>query len=167
MLKKKAQQNQGAKERRVNSSVELNGDQPPMMAQAQTKATTRFYEAFNGISAGSETEDMVAKLVKSSGQHLGEKFEERLKEIDMELGRFDKVRGVILGDNPEGENVGIKEQMTARKANESTPKSADRRAENSAGAKGFTQSRVHEANLVSVPITHTLRCVIFQMLWAL
>ena len=151
----------------MNSPAELNGDQPPMMAQAQTNATTRFHEVFNGISAGSETEDMVAKLVKSSGQDLGEKFEERLKEIDMELGRFDKVRGVILGDNPEVENVGIKEQMTARKADESIPKSANRRAENSAGAEGITQSRVHEANLVSVPITHTLHCVIFQMLWAL
>ena len=56
----------------------------------------------------------------------------------MELGRFDKVRGMILGDNLEGENVRIKEQMIARKADKSTPKSADRHAENSAGAKGFT-----------------------------
>ena len=122
----------------MNSPAELNGDQPPMMAQAQTNATTRFHEAFNGISAESETEDTVAELVKSGGRDSGEKFEERLKEIDMELGRFDKVRGMILGDNLEGENVRIKEQMIARKADESTPKSADRHAKNLAGAKGFT-----------------------------
>ena len=122
----------------MNSLVELNGDQPPTMAHAQTEAIARFQEAFNGILAESETEDTVAELVKSGGRDSGEKFEERLKEIDMELGRFDKVRGMILGDNLEGENVRIKEQMIARKADKSTPKSADRHAENSAGAKGFT-----------------------------
>ena len=106
----------------MNSLVELNGDQPPTMAHAQTKAIARFQEAFNGILAESETEDTVAELVKSGGRDSGEKFEERLKEIDMELGRFDKVRGMILGDNLEGENVRIKEQMIARKADKSTPK---------------------------------------------
>uniref|UniRef100_A0A7N2L677 DUF4283 domain-containing protein n=1 Tax=Quercus lobata TaxID=97700 RepID=A0A7N2L677_QUELO len=121
-----------------NFVVKLNGDQPPTMAYAQTEAIARFQEAFNGISAESETEDTVAELVKSGGQDSGEKFEERLKEIDMELGRFDKVRGMILGDNLEGENVRIKEQMIARKADGSTPKSADRHAENLAGVKGFT-----------------------------
>nr|POE76317.1 hypothetical protein CFP56_25685 [Quercus suber] len=69
----------------------------------------------------------------------------------METGRFGKVRGRFLGGNLERENVGIKEQKQARKTYEPTPKSADRHddnpsrhVENVAGAKSFSQSRVHE-----------------------
>ena len=63
---KKTQQKQGAEERGMNSSVEQNGDQLPMMAHAQTKATARFQEAFNGTSAESDSVDLIAELVKSS-----------------------------------------------------------------------------------------------------
>lgn len=109
--------------------------------------------------------------MKSGGQDSRERFEERLKEIDMDLGRFDKVRGMFPGDNQEGENVGIKEQKPARKADESTPKLIDRHAENPdrhsenlASTKGFSQSQVHEANLVSVPITHSALCDISNVM---
>lgn len=91
---------------------------------------------------------MVVELVKSGGRDSGRNL--RLKEIDKELGRFDTTRGMISMDNLEGENEGIKEQMTARKA-ESTPELVDRHAEKLASAKGFTQSRVHEANLIITP----------------
>lgn len=169
---KKAQQKQGAEERGMNSPVEQNSDQLPTMAHAQTEATARFREACNETSAESDTADVIAELVKSGGRASGERFEERFKEIDMEMGRFDKMMGVFLGDNLEEEIVGIKDQKPARKADESTQKLADRHAENSdrhaenvAGTEGFSQSRVHEANLVRV-LLPTLHCVIFQILWA-
>ena len=60
------------------------------------------------------------------------------------MSRFDKVRGGLSGDNLEREKVGIKEQKQARKADEATPKSADRHddnldrhAENVVAAKSF------------------------------
>ena len=90
----------------------------------------------------------------------------------MVMGKFDKIRGVFLGDNLEEEIVGIKDQKSAKKADESTQKLADRHAENLdrhaenvAGTEGFSQSLVHEANLVSV-LLPTLHCVIFQTLRA-
>ena len=83
----------------------------------------------------------------------------------MVMGKFDKIRGVFLGDNLEEEIVGIKDQKPAKKADESTQKLADRHAENLdrhaknvAGTEGFSQSLVHEANLVSVLITHSTLC---------
>lgn len=63
---KKAQQKQGAEERGMNSSVEQNSDQLPTMTHAQTKATARFQEAFNGTSAESDSVDLIAELVNSS-----------------------------------------------------------------------------------------------------
>ena len=101
---------------------------------------------------------MTVELVNSSDQKSGDRFEERLKEIDMEMGRFDKLRGVFPRDNIEEEIVGIKEQKPTRKADESVQKLEDRHAENVDGAEDFSQARVHEANLVSVPITHSALC---------
>ena len=37
--------------------------------------------------------DVIAELVKANDRESGERFKERLKEIDMELGRFNKMRG--------------------------------------------------------------------------
>uniref|UniRef100_A0A7N2MKT8 DUF4283 domain-containing protein n=1 Tax=Quercus lobata TaxID=97700 RepID=A0A7N2MKT8_QUELO len=102
----------------------------------------------------SDTAEVIAKLIKSGGRESRERFEERLKEIDMEMDRFDKMRGVFSGDNLEEEIVGIKDQKPTRKADESIQKLDDRHAENSnrhaenvASTEGFSQSRVHEANL--------------------
>ena len=155
----------------MNLSVEQNGNQLPTMAHAQTEETVRFQEAFNGTSAESDTADVIAELVKSGGRESGERFEERLKEIDMEMGRFDKMRGVFSGDNIEEEIVGIKDQKPTRKADDSIQKLDDRHAENSdrhaenvAGTKGFSQSLVHEANLLSVPITHSALCDISNIM---
>ena len=89
----------------------------------------------------------------------------------MVMGKFDKIRGVFLGDNLEEEIVGIKDQKPTRKADESIQKlddrhveNSDRHAENVAGTEGFSQSRVHEANLVSVPITHSALCDISNIM---
>ena len=151
---KKAQQKQGAKECGMNSPVKLNGDQTPTMAHAQTEAIASFQVALNERSVESETRDTLTELVRSGGQDSRESFEERLKEIDIEMGKFDKVRGGLSGDNLEREKVGIKEQKQARKADEPTPKSADRNDDNPnrhakivATAKSFSQSRVHEPGI--------------------
>ena len=119
---KKAQQKQEAEESRMNSPVKQNGSQLPTMAHTQTEDTAGIQEALNGTSAESDTADVTAELVKSGGRGSGDRFEERLKEIDMEMGRFDKMRGVFSGDNLEEENVGIKDQKPTRKADESIQK---------------------------------------------
>ena len=55
------------------------------------------------------------------------------------------------------------EQRTPRRA-ESTLKSVERHAEKLADVKENTQSRVHEENLVSVPISHSAFCDISNII---
>ena len=50
----------------MNSSVEQNSDQLPMMTHAQTKAIARFHEALNGTPAESDSVGLIAELVNSS-----------------------------------------------------------------------------------------------------
>lgn len=94
---------------------------------------------------------MLAELVRSGGQDSRESFEVRLNEIDMELGRFDKVRGGLSEDNLEREKVGFKEQKLAKETDEPFPKSVDRHddnpdrlAENVDAKKCLSQTRVLE-----------------------
>ena len=70
---------------------------------------------------------------------------------------------MLLGGNAEGISEGIKVQRTPRLA-ESTPKSVERHIENLVEAKENTQSRVHEENLVSVPISHSALCDISNII---
>nr|POE98160.1 hypothetical protein CFP56_57404 [Quercus suber] len=93
----------------MNAPVEQNGDHFPSVVLAQTKVAARFQEAFNEASVEPDTADVTAELVKSGGRDSGETFEERLNEIDMELGRFDKLRGELLRDNTEEEIMGTKD----------------------------------------------------------
>lgn len=60
--------------------------------------------------------------------------------------------GVILGGNVEGTSKGSRDQSTPRR-DEATLKPVERHAEKRV-VKVNPQSRVHEENLVSVPITH-------------
>nr|POE45453.1 hypothetical protein CFP56_20124 [Quercus suber] len=117
---KKAQQNQGAEERGLNSPVEQNDDQLPSMVHAPTEATASFQEAFNVIPAESETAHVTAELVESGGRESGEWFEERLKEIDMEMGRFDKMRDGFSRDNIEEEIGGFKDSNPMQEGDGST-----------------------------------------------
>ena len=64
----------------------------------------------------------------------------------MEMDSFDKVRGVNTGDNPEGENGGIKALLTTRKADVPTQKPAHRHAKSPTGTKDLSQSQVLKAN---------------------
>ena len=79
------------------------------MAHAQNEETARIHEALNGTSTEFDIAEVIAKLIKSGGRESRERFKERLKEIDMEMGRFDKMRGMFSGDNLEEEIVGIKD----------------------------------------------------------
>ena len=93
----------------MNSPVERSSCQIPMMAHAQAKDTAEILEALNGTSAEPDIADVTTELEKCGGRESGDRFEERLKEIDMEMGRFDKLTGVLPGVNIEEEIVGMKE----------------------------------------------------------
>lgn len=83
--------------------MKLNGNQSTILVHAQTKEISSFYEALNGRSIESEIGDTLVELVGLGGQDLREGFEARLKEIDVEMGRFDKVRArVFKGQSRKG-----------------------------------------------------------------
>nr|POE86021.1 hypothetical protein CFP56_02392 [Quercus suber] len=137
--------------------VDLADNQPISVEVVQTEKVAEPQEELNGAPAVSNAKDMIADFVEVVGQDSGETFEKRLEDIDTALSRFDNVSGVTLGGNIEGIGEGIKAQKTPRLA-ESTSKSIERHAEKLAEAKENTQSRVHEENLVSVPISHSTLC---------
>ena len=124
--------------------MKLNGNQSTILVHAQTKEISSFYEALNGRSIESEIGDTLVELVGLGGQDLREGFEARLKEIDVEMGRFDKVRARV--------------QKKARNDAEPTPKSVDRHdaryedklnreAEKVADTKSCSQSWVLETGI--------------------
>ena len=138
--------------------MKLNGNQSTILVHAQTNEISSFYEALNGRSIESEIGDTLVELVGLGGQDLREGFEARLKEINVEMGGFDKVRGGFSRVNLEKEKVGIKEQKKARNDAEPTPKSVDRHdagyedklnreAEKVADTKSCSQSWVLETGI--------------------
>ena len=143
--------------------VVLDGDQPTTVEFVQTEETTKFQEELNGASVVLEVEDMIADFVEAGGRVSGEIFEKRFEEIDKALSRFDTMSGETLGVNVEGKNEGITEQRTTRGA-EFTPKSVERHVGKLADVKETTQPRVHEENLVSVPIIHSALCDISNVI---
>ena len=152
---KKAQQKQKAMERGTNAPVELNGDQPWTMEHAQTEAGASFQEAFNERSVEADSKDTLDDSGRSNGQDSSEIFEERLKEIDTELERFDKAGSELTGDNLETEKAGMKELKQLRKDEMPTLRATDRLAEDPDShaekvvtMKGHSQARVHKTGAV-------------------
>ena len=135
----------------MKSPVELNVAQTSTTVHVQTEAPAKFQEALNGRSNETETGDTLCELVRSEGQDLRDSFEVRLKEIDEEMGRFDKVRGEASGDKLERKKAATEDPKLVKKAVEPTHKPAERHddkpdghAENIAVANSLPRSRVLE-----------------------